>query len=161
MTKEGVDDKDDDVLPSTTNAAPSSQNDLKPSDQTNPVSSSNSSDDFLIPSFQILPAAIATLAFVLFWPLLAFFRGNNHYFDVDMFLALKGILENNNPSDYSDSERILELPPLSPAEHLVGAIFGPPHWTEQTTSIILFDILGREGATVYDYWQQQQRVREM
>ena len=42
--------------------------------------------------------------------------------DVDMFMALKGILD----APTSDNIEIMELPPLSPAERLVDAIFGPP-----------------------------------
>lgn len=77
------------------------------------------------PSFPILPAAVATLALVLFWPLLAFFR--SAVFDVDMFMALKGILDERPAGyDYGGDSNIVELPPLSPAERLVDAIFGPP-----------------------------------
>ncbi|KAG7374370.1 hypothetical protein IV203_013465 [Nitzschia inconspicua] len=72
------------------------------------------------PSFPFLSAAIATIGFVLFWPLLAFVR--NSYFDVDMFMALKAILDDTS----MDENSIIELPPLSPAERLVDAIFGPP-----------------------------------
>jgi hypothetical protein len=79
--------------------------------------------DTIPPSFPFLPAAVATLAFVLLWPLLAFLR--NSYFDVDMFMALKGILD-APPSMDDTTSNIVELPPLSPAERLVDAIFGPP-----------------------------------
>ena len=88
-----------------------------------PSTSSSFSDIFIG-----LPAAVA---FVCFWPLLALLRAisDNIYnpitgFDIDMFMALKGILD--DPRAYSDDQIILELPPLSPAEQLVGAIFGPP-----------------------------------
>jgi hypothetical protein len=77
------------------------------------------------------------VVFVMFWPTLAiirvYFGGSGSPlagFDLDMFIALKGILD-TSPNDgimdtaiYGDT--IMELPPLSPAEQLVGAIFGPP-----------------------------------
>ncbi|KAG7349440.1 hypothetical protein IV203_012037 [Nitzschia inconspicua] len=84
--------------------------------ETPPVPSSN-----LTPSFPFLTAAMATMVFVLFWPLLAFVQ--NSYFDVDMFMSLKGILDDTSMDENSI---IVELPPLSPAERLVDAIFGPP-----------------------------------
>jgi hypothetical protein len=62
------------------------------------------------------------------WPLLALFRDTNDPtsgFDIDMFMALKGIMDNGNAALDYDGE-IFQLPPLSPAEQLVGAIFGPP-----------------------------------
>ena len=81
---------------------------------------------------------IATILFTSFWPLLAILRSTSNPidgFDIDMFIALKGILDNTTPnggvsalgldSDYYNPV-IMELPPLSPAEQLVGAIFGPP-----------------------------------
>ena len=79
---------------------------------------------------------IATIIFTSFWPLLAVLRSTSNPidgFDIDMFIALKGILDNTTPdvsalgldADYYNPV-IMELPPLSPAEQLVGAIFGPP-----------------------------------
>jgi hypothetical protein len=91
-----------------------------------PPQSLNNSDTptSTAPSFPFLPTAIATLAFVLFWPFLAFLRSLYYNVDVDMFMALKGILD--TPLLPSDTAEIVELPPLSPAERLVDAIFGPP-----------------------------------
>jgi len=85
---------------------------------------------------------ISTIMFVSFWPLLALLRtsswNNNPIdgFDIDMFIALKGIMDNTTPdssmaigvgldaaADYNPV--IMELPSLSPAEQLVGAFFGP------------------------------------
>jgi hypothetical protein len=78
------------------------------------------------------------VVFVMFWPILAvmrvYFGGSGSPlagFDLDMFMALKGILD-TGPNDIMDTatamygDTIMELPPLSPAEQLVGAIFGPP-----------------------------------
>jgi hypothetical protein len=79
-------------------------------------------DEEDIPSFPLLPAIIATMLFVSFWPLLAVIR--NGYIDVDMYMVLKGILDDK--TNVESSTTILELPPLSPAERLVDAIFGPP-----------------------------------
>ena len=77
----------------------------------------------------LFSAGIAVLAiafaFVSFWPLVG-------GFDVETFLALRGILDDGRTaSGYyygggGTESSILELPPLSPAEQLVGAVFGPP-----------------------------------
>jgi hypothetical protein len=75
------------------------------------------------PSF--VSIGVAAVAFVAFWPLLALLRVNGPTagFDIDMFMALKGILDT---SPDMGVDEIYELPALSPAEQLVGAIFGPP-----------------------------------
>lgn len=44
-------------------------------------------------------------------------------FDLDFYMALDGVI---GASPDSRSEMIVGLPPLSPAEQLVGALFGPP-----------------------------------
>ena len=51
-----------------------------------------------------------------------------HEFDVDTFLTVKGLLDAAAPDDNGSWDRndmILELPPLSPAERMVDALFGP------------------------------------
>lgn len=63
----------------------------------------------------------AYLAFVSFWPLLAYVR-QNFNFDIDTFMTLSDMMDG---PDY-DPETIMELPKLSPAEKLVDALFGPP-----------------------------------
>eukprot|EP00531_Pseudo-nitzschia_arenysensis_P011433 CAMPEP_0116118340 /NCGR_PEP_ID=MMETSP0329-20121206/2050_1 /TAXON_ID=697910 /ORGANISM="Pseudo-nitzschia arenysensis, Strain B593" /LENGTH=208 /DNA_ID=CAMNT_0003611957 /DNA_START=86 /DNA_END=713 /DNA_ORIENTATION=+ len=76
----------------------------------------------------LTPAIFATVLFVSFWPLLALLRSTASPidgFDIDMFMALKGIMD-PTPMDNMDPTSIVELPSLSPAEQLVGAIFGPP-----------------------------------
>ncbi len=76
----------------------------------------------------LAPAIFATVLFVSFWPLLALLRSTASPidgFDIDMFMALKGIMD-PTPMDNMDPTSIVELPSLSPAEQLVGAIFGPP-----------------------------------
>lgn len=83
--------------------------------------------DSYIPPF---PAAalVATILFASFWPLLAFLRATNSPldgFDVDTFMALRGILDNNDAVGMG-SDTVMEFPPLCPAERLVDAIFGPP-----------------------------------
>jgi hypothetical protein len=76
---------------------------------------------------------IPYILFVSFWPLLALARfqweawfpyGGNplEYFDVDKFMALQEMMQEVTIPE----EGIVELPALSPAEQLVGAIFGPP-----------------------------------
>ena len=81
--------------------------------------------------------SIATILFVSFWPLLALLRTDTVFtpidgFDVDMFMALKGILDASSSSSFPVDDYvggggiITELPTLSPAEQIVGAIFGPP-----------------------------------
>ena len=79
-------------------------------------------------SLSIQAGLLATLLFVAFWPLLALLRSTTSPidgFDVDMFMALKGIMD--TPTLMDTDSTIVELPSLSPAEQLVGAIFGPPH----------------------------------
>lgn len=79
-----------------------------------------------------LPGGIVVyvLAFVAFWPLLALLRVSLNDsstfidFDIDSYMALKGMTEAPTMNDGLDEIR--ELPPLSPAEQLVGALFGPP-----------------------------------
>lgn len=75
------------------------------------------------------PAVLfAALLFVSFWPLLALLRTTSNPidgFDIDMFMALKGIIDTSPMGDTDPT--IMELPSLSPAEQLVGSIFGPPH----------------------------------
>ena len=73
--------------------------------------------------------AVVAVAVVSFWPLLALFRDTNdalYGFDIDMFMALKGILDSGSTNLDAYYDDIVELPQLSPAEQLVGAIFGPP-----------------------------------
>jgi len=74
------------------------------------------------------PAVLfATVLFVSFWPLLALLRSTSNPidgFDIDMFMALKGIIDTTPMPDMDPT--VMELPSLSPAEQLVGSIFGPP-----------------------------------
>jgi hypothetical protein len=93
----------------------------------------------------VLPVVALTLAFVSLWPLLAVLRvglsgmamggsggtGTVTEFDVDAYMALKGIMDSgsSSPDDSISAMRsseIFELPQLSPAEKIVGAFFGPP-----------------------------------
>jgi hypothetical protein len=72
-------------------------------------------------------AVIASLvAFVSFWPLLALIRyWTEHYeFDPDTYLALKTMLEQ---PQQQEEYTITVLPPLTPAEQLVGILVGPPN----------------------------------
>ena len=77
-----------------------------------------------------LPAELVgwTIMFVAFWPLLAILRATMDSqmisFDIDQYMALTGML--GTPSDGMRIDEIVELPPLSPAEQLLGALFGPP-----------------------------------
>ena len=104
---------------------------------TSPLTTTQSSsvDDDIppIPSIPLSYLAISVI-FVMFWPLLALLRAENYYygnplagFDVDMYMALKGIFDSNNSMDMIDMDQstIMELPPLSIGERLVDAIFGP------------------------------------
>jgi hypothetical protein len=65
--------------------------------------------------------AAAYLAFISFWPLLAYIR-LNFDFDIDTFMNLRDMMD--DPS--YDPDTIVELPKLSPGEQLVDAFFGPP-----------------------------------
>ena len=82
----------------------------------------NDDDDDL----PFLTIALPLVSLLALWPLLSLLRDTNDPttgFDIDMFMALKGILDMTSESNLPDD--ILELPPLSPAERLVDAIFGP------------------------------------
>lgn len=77
----------------------------------------------------VLVVAVAGfIAFTAFWPFLAWVRYENpiSYFDIDTYLALKGVMANDPGMMTNDAPEILELPGLSPAEQLVAAFFGPP-----------------------------------
>lgn len=101
------------------------------------LSKQNNEDEGKIP---FLASALGISILLSTWPLLTFLRDVNSPtdgFDVDMFMALKGMLDNSSVgSDSSNSDMsmltdenyrsIVELPALSPAEQLVGAVFGPP-----------------------------------
>ena len=81
----------------------------------------------LPPKWKILAAYFG---FISFWPILAFVQVylRAHEFDVDTFLTVKGLLDAAAPDDNGSWDRndmILELPPLSPAERMVDALFGP------------------------------------
>jgi hypothetical protein len=77
-----------------------------------------------------LATAVTITAILAAWPLLSFLRDTNNPtdgFDVDMFMALKGMLENNSANNMIDDyDTIVELPALTPAEQLVGLFFRPP-----------------------------------
>jgi len=86
---------------------------------------SKNTNEFVTPEFPLLSAVVATILFVSFWPLLAYLRQNT--FDIDMYLALKGILDDPVSLGADNLEPgIVELPSLSPAERLVDTLFGPP-----------------------------------
>lgn len=75
----------------------------------------------------ILPSiTIACIAILILWVLNAKLSNPNAYFDVDFYMALDGIIGNPGSDTVDSPESIVGLPPLSPAEQLVGAIFGPP-----------------------------------
>lgn len=94
---------------------------------------SSETKNLLPPRWKLI---VAYLAFISFWPLLAFLQVylRNHEFDIDTYLTVKGILDAAAPADTTTttatmwedtSSGILELPPLSPAERLVDSLFGP------------------------------------
>jgi hypothetical protein len=81
------------------------------------------------PTNNIIVVAVAGfVAFTAFWPFLAWVRYENpiSYFDIDTYLALKGVMADDPGMMTKDATEILELPGLSPAEQLVAAFFGPP-----------------------------------
>jgi len=95
---------------------------------------SNNNDYDEPPPGNYIKIILSTIAFITFWPLLAYLRYEagdivgdafGHVgFDVDTFMALKDITNGNTNGD--EIGQILEIPTLSPAEKLVGALFGPP-----------------------------------
>lgn len=83
-----------------------------------------------IPPLPMLDASVLIpyVLFLAFWPALALLRVQLDtgmplvdYFDIDKFMALQGMMQ-----ETMDEDTIMELPALSPAEQMVGAIFGPP-----------------------------------
>ena len=114
--------------------------DVMPQESLPPASSPSSSPMPPTPSFQNYAIAfLAYLAFISIWPLLALLRvklgggfGNPvELFDVDKFMTLGLMQQADSATTFGGgvmggSDEIMELPPLSPAEQLVGAFFGPP-----------------------------------
>jgi hypothetical protein len=117
-----------------------------------------SSSSYYLPKSPSLAAFVATLTLGATW-LLALASGNDLFdsiphnsLDVDTYLAVKGLLDGptsdalhggslattQDIASYTgyggDPNTILELPSLSPAERLVGAVFGPP--TPQHSSLV-------------------------
>ena len=87
----------------------------------------------------IIPVVLGVVVFTAFWPLLAFLRfENSGYFHVDTFLALRGIMGDQNGMMMQDPTatlpEIMELPALSPAEQVVAAFFGPPSSSSSSSS---------------------------
>lgn len=117
-------------LGSETNSLDDESNDIDMSmgDARQTKSQENKLSDDTTPQTLSTPTALlATVLFVSFWPLLALLRSTTSPidgFDIDMFMALKGIMDTAPMNDGDPT--IVELPSLSPAEQLVGAIFGPP-----------------------------------
>ena len=92
-----------------------------------PLGGRNEDDE--ISNLPFMTLALPIVGILALWPLLAVVWDANdptNGFDIDMFMALKGILDPASTPGVEDLDGILELPPLSPAEQLVGAIFGPP-----------------------------------
>lgn len=83
-----------------------------------------------VPTLPFFPTIFAYIAFISFWPLLAFIRINFfsdnpiNYFDIDKYMTLRNMMDSTTTT--IDTNGITELPALSPAEQLVGTIFGPP-----------------------------------
>ena len=108
----------------TTNPPPTEEEEDENSTRISPTTL-----DDEIPPLPTLDASVLIpyFLFLSFWPALAFLRLQLDslpmplldYFDVDKFMALQEMMQ-DEPQD------IIELPALSPAEQMVGAIFGPP-----------------------------------
>jgi len=103
-------------------ATPPTNEDDEDKSMPSPISNNNDPSTETPPTFQSGIVALSAIAFMSFWPLLAFLRTAAHgQIDVDMFMALQSIL-GESPMK---GDEIVELPSLSPAEQLVGAFFGP------------------------------------
>ena len=121
------DSKRDRLLETDTNDDEDYSTEVDENTERNKLQESSTQNSMPPQSLSIQAGVFATLLFVAFWPLLALLRSTTSPvdgFDVDMFMALKGIMDTTPLTD-TDST-IVELPSLSPAEQLVGAIFGPP-----------------------------------
>lgn len=108
---------------------------LNLSNNNNDNDNNNNGEEKGIP---FLASALGISAILAAWPLLTFLRDTNNPtdgFDIDMFMALKGMLDTSGNIDSSSNmsrltdenyRSIVQLPSLSPAEQLVAAFFGPP-----------------------------------
>lgn len=93
-------------------------------------------DEEIIDPIYILPIATTmTILAVLSILLYNIFTNPMTSFDIDFYMALDGTLNNSNAMNTgvmdtsgggAQLESITGLPPLSPAEKIVGAFFGPP-----------------------------------
>ena len=86
--------------------------------------------DWMFPSNVVLPMAVALVVVMSFlWPLLALLWSNEDLtaqFDIDMFLALKGILDHTSMGTFETIDETTELYPLgSSMEQLVSAMLRP------------------------------------
>ena len=93
------------------------ENDLKPQ---NPKPNDGVDPIIILPYITL--ACIAALIAGVFY---AKANNPNTYFDIDFYMALDGVI-GNTAATADSPESIVGLPPLSPAEQLVGALFGPP-----------------------------------
>lgn len=83
-------------------------------------------DDTLLDPILILPIA-TTISCILLVAGVIYYKLTNPTvgFDLDFYMALDGVI-GAQPPDSMTSDMIVGLPALSPAEQLVGALFGPP-----------------------------------
>jgi hypothetical protein len=109
------------VVPASSHKDDESANSVEKS-AISPLDSSSAPQMQLPPKWKL---ALAYLGFISFWPFLAFVQVylRTHEFDIDTYLTVKGLLDNIPVDDTSSG--IMELPPLSPAERIVDALFGP------------------------------------
>ncbi len=119
-------------------------NKIAPVSSSTRSSSTSANDDIVEEQFDpiyILPIITTTLIGIgLVYLLYVQSTNPSTGIDIDFYMALDGTLNNNNNNmsngsiqdggtssmNNADFESILALPPLSPAEKIVGALFGPP-----------------------------------
>lgn len=90
-------------------------------------------DDMDVLRQDFVSAAPLAIAFVAFWPLLTVLRlwfSHQVDWDLDSYLLLRDMMDDTTTTAattlYDEApSQIMELPPLSPAERLVDALFGP------------------------------------
>ena len=102
--------------PSNTESESLSQED----DSSSQTTTSSPNSDMFDPILILPSLTLVGLALLVSMVVYTNISRPNSGLDVDLYMAIDGTLKANS------DESIFALPPLSPAEQLVGALFGPP-----------------------------------
>ena len=111
--------------PGSTNETESSSQEINSSE---PLKETSSNEEILDPIFILPSLTLVGLALLAAMVIFTNLSRPNSGLDVDLYMAIDGTLNSNSMGGGmgSQDESIIALPSLSPAEKLVGALFGPP-----------------------------------